>query len=137
MNRYNKGIEAKNFFLDFFYAEPYAKCIAIENPVPSKVFNLPNKTQVIQPYMFGDPYSQKTYLWLKNLPLLEPTDIVSDYKPYVSCGTSKNKGNKDKSGVSRAGGDKKVRSKTFPGIAAAMAHQWGDYLIGLEDNGDE
>lgn len=48
---------------------------------------------------------------------------VPDYKPYVSCGTSHNRGNKEKAGVSRAGGSAKIRSKTFPGIARAMAMQ--------------
>jgi hypothetical protein len=86
---------------------------------------MPEKTQVVQPYEFGDPYSKKTYLWLFGLPPLKPTDIIEYYKPYVSCGTSKNKGNKDKAGHSRAGGAQKVRSKTFPGVAAAMADQWG------------
>ena len=62
---------------------------------------------------------------IKGLPKLQPTKILSEYKPYVSCGTSKNKGNKDKAGFSRAGGAAKIRSKTFEGIAAAMAQQWG------------
>lgn len=62
---------------------------------------------------------KKTCLWIKGLPKLKPTKILSEYKPYVSCGTSKNKGNKDKAGFSRAGGAAKIRSKTFEGIAAA------------------
>ena len=63
--------------------------------------------------------------WLKSLPTLKPTNILAEHKPYISCGTSKNKGNKDKAGVSRAGGSQKIRSKTFEGIAAAVAEQWG------------
>ena len=99
--------------------------IAVENPIPSKVFDMPKYTQIIQPYEYGHPYSKKTCLWLKGLPKLVPTNILTQYKPYVSCGTSANKGNPDKAGVSRRGGAAKVRSKTFAGIAKAMAEQWG------------
>ena len=124
--RFSNGLKGKLFFMAFWYYG-YFGCgkIAIENPVPSSVYEMPAKSQVVQPYEFGDPYSKKTYLWLFGLPPLKPTDIIEDYKPYVSCGTSKNKGNKDKAGHSRAGGAQKVRSKTFPGMAAAMADQWG------------
>lgn len=126
--RYEKGLAAKDFLLKFLNAN--CKHIAVENPIPSKVFNLPPYTQIIQPYEYGEPYSKKTCLWLENLPNLIPTKILTTYKPYVSCGTSKNKGNRDKSGVSRSGGAAKVRSKTFKGIAQAMAQQWSDYLSG-------
>lgn len=125
--RYEKALEAKKFFMKLFNAD--CKHIAIENPRPLKCVEMPIETQRIQPFQFGEPWSKMTYLWLKNLPTLESTDIVNDYKPYVSCGTSRNKGNPNKSGMSRAGGAQKVRSKTFPGIAKAMAQQWGDYLI--------
>lgn len=124
--RYEKGLEAKHFFMQFLCAD--CEHIAVENPIPSKVFGLPKYDQIIQPYQFGEPFSKKTCLWLRELPELKPTNILTNYKPYVSCGTSKNKGNKDKSGVSRAGGAAKVRSKTFKGIARAMATQWSDIL---------
>lgn len=121
--RYQQGLQAKEFFMKFYNAD--YKHICIENPIPSKVFGIPPYTQIIQPYEYGHPYSKKTCLWLKGLPLLRPTNIITDFKPYVSCGTSRNKGNKDKAGFSRAGGASKIRSKTFEGIAAAMALQWG------------
>lgn len=121
--RYKQGVKARDFFLYFYYAD--CDRIAIENPIPSKIYNLPPYSQIIQPYHFGEPYSKKTCLWLKGLPKLQPTNILTDYKPYVSCGTSRNKGNPDKSGVSRAGGAAKVRSKTFYGFAKAFAEQWG------------
>ena len=124
IKRYNKGMQAKEFFMMFLNAS--CDHIAVENPIPSKVFDMPHYTQIIQPYEHGHPYSKKTCLWLKNLPNLKPTKIISDYKPYVSCGTSANKGNKNKAGVSRSGGAQKIRSKTFEGIAEAMAEQWGD-----------
>lgn len=121
--RYKKGLQAKAFFMKLYNAD--CEHICVENPIPSKVFEMPPYTQTIQPYEYGHPYSKKTCLWIKGLPELKPTKILSEYKPYVSCGTSKNKGNKDKAGFSRAGGAAKIRSKTFDGIAAAMAEQWG------------
>ena len=123
LDRYQKALEAKAFFMSFLIAD--CPRIAIENPRPLKVVGLPKETQRIQPFQFGEPYSKLTYLWLKNLPTLHPTMIIDSYKPYVSCGTSRNKGNPEKTGASRKGGASKVRSKTFPGIAKAMADQWG------------
>ena len=121
--RFAKAMDANRFFMDIRNAP--CQRICIENPRPLKCVELPKETQRIQPYEYGEKWSKLTYLWLKGLPTLVPTQIVSDYKPYVSCGTSRNKGNPDKSGMSRRGGAQKVRSKTFPGIARAMAEQWG------------
>ena len=122
-DRFRKGMEARRFFMSFYDAD--CERICIENPIPSRVFNLPRYTQIIQPYEFGEPWSKKTCLWLKGLQRLTPTNIIKDYKPYISCYTSVNKGNHDKAGASRAGGAALVRSKTFYGIAEAFAKQWG------------
>lgn len=130
-DRFEKGIDAKDFFLKFYDA--HCTHIAVENPIPSAVFRLPPYTQTIQPYEHGEAFSKKTCLWLRNLPKIKPSNMISKYKPYVSCGTSINKGNKEKAGVPRAGGSAKVRSRTFLGIASAMAQQWGDYLLGKTD----
>lgn len=100
--RFAKAMEAKNFFLSLLDAD--CPRICIENPRPLKCVELPTESQRIQPFEFGEPWSKLTYLWLKGLPKLVPTKIVEDYKPYVSCGTSRNKGNPDKSGMSRRGG---------------------------------
>lgn len=121
--RFQKAMDAKEFFLRILNADCAKICI--ENPRPLNIVGLPTESQRIQPYEFGEPWSKLTYLWLKGLPPLMATLIVHDHKPYVSCGTSRNKGNKDKAGHSRAGGAAKVRSKTFHGIAEAMAEQWG------------
>lgn len=99
--------------------------ICIENPVPSKIFEMPEPTQIVQPFEYGDPFSKKTLLWEFGVNPLVPTNVLTEYKPLVSCGTSRNKGNRDKAGISRKGGASKARSKFFPGIAAAMAEQWG------------
>lgn len=121
MDRYQKGLEAKEFFMSFYNAD--CPRIAIENPVSSRIFEMPPHSQEIQPYMFGHPYTKKTRLWLRGLPPLIPTDLVDPIGPYVPSGT----GRKDRSkyGSAKRGEDAKNRSKTFPGIAKAMAEQWG------------
>lgn len=122
-DRYSKGLLAKEFFMKFYNAN--CKHIAIENPVPSSIFNLPVYTQVIQPYEYGHPYSKKTCLWLKGLPKLVPTNIVSEHVPFVTSGSYTKTHDPKYKGASRKGGASKSRSKTFVGIAKAMAHQWG------------
>ena len=120
-NRYTKAMEAKKFFMAIHNAS--ARFIAIENPVPMKIIGLPVKTQVIQPYEFGEPYSKKTYLWLKNLPNLQPTNVLIEYQPFINGGGGRmNKSNYK--GKKFAAGPI-ARSKTFIGIAKAMADQWG------------
>lgn len=119
--RFQKGLKAKEFFMQFYNAD--CDRIAIENPVSSRVFQMPKHTQEIQPYQFGHPYTKKTRLWLKGLPSLEPTDILKPVGPYVPAGTGRK--DKTKYGSAKRGEDAKNRSKTFAGIAKAMAEQWG------------
>lgn len=121
--RYNQGLEGKEFFMNFYNAD--CDKIAIENPIPSKIFDLPDFTQTIQPYEHGEPWSKKTCLWLKGLPELKPTNVLKEYRPYCSSGSYSRTHDPRFKGVSRSGGSAKVRSKTFLGIAAAMAEQWG------------
>lgn len=111
--RYKKAMEAKEFFLKFYNAD--CPRIAIENPTPN--------SQVIQPYMFGHPYSKRTCLWLKGLPPLMATDILSDFEPYVNGGCKDAHGNYRRF-QGRKERDSKTRSKTFPGVAREMATQW-------------
>ena len=121
--RYQKGLAAKEFFMKFFDAD--CPRIAVENPIPSAVYEMPRYTQVIQPYEHGHPWSKKTCLWLKGLEPLKPTDNVTDYKPFCSSGSYSGTHDPRYKGASRAGGSAKSRSKTFHGIARAMAKQWG------------
>ena len=113
-DRLKKGLAAKEFFMLFYNAD--CQKIAIENPTPSKIYDLPPYTQVIQPYQFGHPYSKRTCLWLKGLPQLVPTNIVEVSQSTKVAGNWFNKGGKER---------QKNRAKTFPGIAKAMAEQWG------------
>ena len=136
-----RQLEGLEFFCQFFNAD--CDHVAIENPVNivsgdyvtrwfpdiAEQYGLPRKPkQRIHPYMFGDPYEKTTCLWLKNLPELKETDIVTPPPRQVV-----------KSGktlpvwYSNCGGDRrKARSKTFPGIAKAMATQWSDYIATKE-----
>ena len=116
--RLAKGMDAKDFFMRFYNAN--CGRIAIENPIPSKVYCLPPYTQTIQPWMFGHPVQKKTCLWLKGLPKLQPTNIVEERQSTKIPGNWFNHGGKER---------QKNRAKTFPGIAKAMAEQWGDYIV--------
>jgi hypothetical protein len=123
--RFNKAIEAKDLFMKLLNAPiPY---IAVENPTPLKVVGLPKQSQAVQPYEYGHKYSKRTLLWLKNLPPLNPTDIKSDYKPYLPSNTGgKKRGQSYSRGVSK---NAKESSKTFSGVAKAMAEQWGNFIL--------
>lgn len=119
--RYEKGIEAKAFFMQFLDAD--CPRIAVENPIPSRVYELPPYTQTIQPYEYGHPYTKKTCLWLKGLPPLQPTEIVEPTATWCPSGSYSHKHGEKHRGVfttDRA----RNRAKTFPGIAKAMAEQW-------------
>lgn len=123
--RYKKAMMAKSFFMAILNAP--VKYVSVENPTPLKVLGLPEHTQVIQPYQFGHPYSKRTLLWLRGLPQLKPTEIIAEHCSYVSA--SKNQ--RVLPGCKAVSSSKK-RSKTFAGIAEAMAKQWGEYLISME-----
>lgn len=122
LERLSKGFDAKEFFLKFLNAS--IDKIAVENPIPSGVYRLPKYSQVIQPYEYGHPYSKRTCLWLKGLPKFEPTEIVKPICSWVSGGSKKADGS-HRENKGTAFRDSKRRSKTFPGIAKAMAEQWG------------
>lgn len=121
--RYKKGLEAKDFFMQFFWAD--CDKVVVENPIPSKIYKLPEYTQIIQPFEHGHPYTKKTCLWIRGVNPLQPTNIVEPIGPYV-CGNSEIWKKQAAKGVVY-GKEKsaKHRSKTFPGIAQAMADQWG------------
>lgn len=111
--RYAKGILAKEFFLKILNTD--CARIAVENPIASKIYDMPESSQTIQPYWFGDPWSKKTRLWLRGLPLLKPTNMVEPQSECHSAGTWFMKGGKER---------QKNRAKTPHGLAVAMAEQW-------------
>ena len=121
--RYENMLKAKNFFLSIYNAP--CGMIAVENPVPMKLAGLPPYTQIIQPWQFGHSYTKRTCLWLKGMPLLTPTKIMNhNIEPYVNGGCKDKNGNYRRA-QGRNERDPLTRSKTFPGIAKAMAQQWG------------
>jgi len=116
--RWEKLYESAKFFKQLLHAPiPH---IAIENPIPHKyalqIIGV-KYTQIIQPYQFGEPYSKATCLWLKNLPKLKPTKIIP--KNQVKQQVWKEPPSPERW---------KNRSRTYKGIAEAMAEQWGSYI---------
>lgn len=110
--RYQKMIQAREFFMYFYNLQGVRLCI--ENPRVMAMAQLPKYTQTIQPYQFGDDYTKKTLLWLKDLPYLIPLNygyndrFIEGIPSYVGTHYGS-----------------KSRSKSFEGIAKAMANQWG------------
>ena len=123
INRLANRHEAVNFFMEF--ALSGIPKIAIENPVGYMSTAWRKPDQIIHPYMFGDPARKATCLWLKGLPKLTPTDMVEpDIIHYKNGKGTDNPWHMETIKLppnERA----KARSKTFPGIAKAMAEQWG------------
>ena len=116
----------RNEAVDFFLTIANADCdkIAIENPVGvmSKQWRKPD--QYIEPYMFGDPEKKKTGIWLKGLPLLKPTKIVEPVIVHCKSGANEPRWHMETMHLPKEERSR-VRSQTFPGIANAMAEQWG------------
>tara|TARA_R100000388_G_C7168678_1_gene122833 strand:+ start:43 stop:651 length:609 start_codon:yes stop_codon:yes gene_type:complete len=122
--RYKKGLEAKAFFLTLLEANIHKICV--ENPTPIKIFNLPKNSTFVQPYEFGHPFSKKTLLWLKNLPPLISTNIVSKYETFLPSNTGFGKRKGHKHNIKKIPKNyNKEHSKFWTGIAEAMADQWG------------
>lgn len=130
-----KRIADRKEAVEFFMTFVNAKCdkIAIENPIGIMSTHYQKPDQIIQPYFFGDHARKSTCLWLKGLPRLVPTNIVDPgeiTKYGQSVGASANYA-RDENGKILSWNDPrtaKIRSKTFPGIAKAMAEQWSNIL---------
>lgn len=105
--------EAIRFFMRFF--DTHCEYVAVENPIGRMSTAWRKPDQIIQPWMFGHGEQKATCLWLRNFPKLEPTNIVDGREQKMwYMGPSPERA--------------KLRSKTYPGIARAMAHQWGAFL---------
>lgn len=123
--RWQQMEDGKAFFLALYNSSISKICV--ENPLPHRYAELPKYTQIIQPWQFGHEISKRTCLWLKNLPLLMPTSIVDNHgeryirtERQIALGYGKTSNSKW-----YAGANKVERSRTFIGIAKAMADQWG------------
>ena len=118
----------RDFGISFFKLFANADCekIAIENPVGIMSTEWRKPDQIINPWQFGDPFEKKTCLWLKGLPELIPTNIV-EIPPRKQFGSGKSMPAWYADAFSLPKEERaKLRSKTFPGIAKAMAEQWGN-----------
>lgn len=113
-DRWRKMQEARLFFLQCLSAK--AKYVAVENPCPMALAQLPRPSAFACPSWYGCKYTKKTYYWLKNLPPLFAEYISSDTKCLVSSSRGK------------------YRSRTFPGLAAALAEQWSNFIISVENH---
>lgn len=107
--RYEKMKEARQFFLKCLNAAaPY---VAVENPCPMALERLPKADAFACPSWYGYKYTKKTYYWLKNLPPLFPEYINTNTKCLTHCTRGK------------------YRSRTYQGLANALARQWSDYIL--------
>jgi len=126
--------DAVEFFMTLMNADiPH---IAVENPIGimSSVFRKPN--QIVQPWMFGDPFQKSTCLWTKNLPNLIPTDVVSkgEFIEWTDKKTGRVKRQpKWYADAFQKTSDpkerQKIRNRTFPGLAKAIAEQYSSFII--------
>lgn len=108
-SRYDLMKQARDFFMLCYKSA--AQYVAVENPCPMKLANLPPADAFACPSWYGYKYTKKTYYWLKNLPPLFPEYINTNTKCLVHCTRGK------------------YRSRTYPGLASAIAKQWGDYVL--------
>ncbi len=120
--RQEKAVEAAAF-IQALWSSNISR-IAIENPVGmlNRLWRYPD--QIIEPWMFGEPYSKRTCLWLRELPPLFATIIEGKREAWLpsNVGAGRRKGQRSQPGIVR---NAKDASRTFQGIAAAMAAQWG------------
>jgi len=107
--------------------------IAVENPISVISSQIRKPNQIVQPYMFGDEATKTTCLWTKNLPLLDPTNIVGKGERTVfKSGKSHPKWYADALSKAKTPEERRtLRSKTFPGMAKAIATQYSEYIINL------
>lgn len=121
--------QAKDFFMKFVEAD--CDKIVIENPVGFMNSNYRKPDQIVHPYYFGDNAKKRTCFWIKGLEKLNYTNVLPEPSPMYICEGEKSKGKKigwceGMRGIKGGQEERaKARSKTFPGIAKAMAEQWG------------
>ena len=108
--RYEKMLLARKFF--FQSLEAKAQFVAVENPRPMAMAQLPRPNAQVSPHNYGNKYSKTTYYWLRNLPpLFYGIQLATKPKTFVTASRGK------------------YRSRTFREIAEAIAQQWGDFIL--------
>lgn len=125
--RWKRRNDAIMFAWELFNAD--IEFVGLEQPISVLSTYLGKPNQIIHPYYFGDPVPKRTCLWLKNLPNLKYTNVVEP--EYIEYNSKKTKSGKSRYSIyGRLGkGHGHERSKTFQGIANAMADQWSEYII--------
>lgn len=108
--RHEKMIQARDFFMECLNTDA-AEYVAVENPLPMAMAGLPKPSCFVHPSWFGVKYTKKTLYWTRNLPPIMPELIYPDAKSFVHASRGK------------------YRSRTFPQVAAAIAHQWSEYIM--------
>ena len=124
-NRAKQRDDASDFFMKFVNAD--CQHIAIENPVGIMSSRYRKPDQYIEPFWFGDAEKKKTGLWLKGLPCLVPTNLVEPVIIRCKSGANEPRWHMETMKLPKEERSK-ARSKTFPGIARAMAEQWTSYI---------
>jgi len=126
-DRYPNRVQDQNKAIEFVIKlyESSIPMVVIENPIGILSTKWKKPDQIIHPWMFGDAASKATCLWLKNLPKLNPTSIVSPEIHTTKLGKKYDKWWFDTCRIQNLEERRRVRSKTFDGIAYAMAEQWG------------
>ena len=107
--RYQKMLDAREFFFKCLNAK--AQYVCVENPLPQARAKLPHPTTYVDPSWYGSKYTKKTLYWLRNLPPLMPEQVSTARKSLVHCSRGK------------------YRSRTFQGLANAMAKQWVPFIL--------
>jgi hypothetical protein len=115
-NRMNDFLDGIEFFKKLQNAKIDKICIENSQPHGLCMKHVGRYTQIVQPWMFGDPYTKGAALWLKGLPKLVPTQKKSDYEKITAACHAESPGPERE----------KNRSRTYPSIACAMASQWGN-----------
>lgn len=128
-DRFPDRIKQREEAIAFFMLFANADCehIAIENPVGVMSTRWRKPDQYIQPFWFGEPERKKTGLWLKNLPLLTPTNMVEPAIVHCASGATECRWHIDTMGL-EANERSRIRSQTFIGVAKAFSEQWGNFI---------
>lgn len=132
--RWPLTMEAAQFVKDLWAAPIPA--VGLENPIGYLNRNWMKPTQIVNPWQFGDEAHKPTCLWLRGLPSLIPTQVVGRGRFYTKANGTRMSAWSHKCSGTRKADRARIAATTFPGIAAAMAAQWGDFLLSRVDRSE-